>query len=936
VGRSLIIQLIDINEEFEGLQEVTSPRIFYRNKFDAHGLFSEQIFGCAEDYKCQCGRYYGKEYLNIVCENCGVTVTNSDARLYTFAKITIPDITVLINPFIMEMLTNVVKIQDIKLDEIIIGKQKVVIENDHIHRSSSDNAKYGPIFFKEELLPLLLSQSKKLKEFYNKYKKYLFIKYIPVIPPDTRPISTGGSSKQYFIDEVNEYYLRIIRRISNMKTSPFIPEYAHAALQKDVNALFNILLGKFESKRGFLRSYVLGKRVDYSGRAVITIDGSDMPLGYCKIPYKIAKEIYKPNIIPIVSEKTQLTPLQVLIDYEKEELKPIIKETLKEKFIGEYVLINRQPTLHRGSIQSMKIYDIIDDDVIVIHPLITEVYNADFDGDQMAIYAVHTLSRPEAKSKMFVDNNIKLPSNGEISLKFKQDMVLGLHTLTQDVDDESKIIFLNEKTTPERVNLFKEVMPNKYHKSKEIFSLFNTVLNKKNIEILISNLEKKLSKSEWLNVVDKLCKIGFEHSHSTLSLNDFVVNGSMESLKNNATEMIRSGARGSWDQFKQIAVSKGFVSDVTGRIIPKEIKNSLLNGLTPEEYFISAYGGRKGLIDTAENTAKSGYLTRKMVYLLSPLVLDKKIKDCHKELNNTKYFELYVRDERIAKLLMGRYTKEYGLITDPSLIVNKVINLRSPIACTAPGICQTCYGHLFNIHKSHNIGIIAAQSLGERTTQLTLRTKHTSGSVDAQLGKLDKYLSIVDNILVAKEKGTVRIYNDENIEFNFNDESYFLNDYESFELLPSCQYKEYDDYKEVSFNAGDKIANVELTVRDIVSAVNMVASILNKPDDSISLQDYLYNILDIYDIYASIDLVHFECILAMLARDEFNYEIPYRKSDNNYKLLGINKVISNMPEQALAFERFSYYLKKFIGNEESVDTKEENSLLRSLLFFEFN
>lgn len=931
------VEIVNINDEFAGLQEVTSPRIFYRNRFDPHGLFSEQIFGCVEDYRCQCGRYYGKEYLGVVCENCGVTVTNSDVRLYTFAKITVPDITVLINPIVLELLTRSIKIHDIQLEDVIIGKQKVIIDNNRIHSSSSDRAKYGPVFFKEELLPLLLAESKKVKEFYNVYKDYLFIKYIPVIPPDTRPISMGGASRQYFIDEINEYYLRIIRRISNMKSSPFIPEYTHVALQKDLNILFDTLLGKFERKSGFLRSYVLGKRIDYSGRAVITVDGGDMPIGYCKIPYKIAKEVYKPNVIPIISEQTQLTPLQILLDYNKEELQPIIKKVLKEKFIGDYVLINRQPTLHKGSIQSMKIYDIIDDDVIVIHPLITEVYNADFDGDQMAVYATHTLSKPEAKSKMWVDNNIKLPSNGSISLRFKQDMVLGLHKLTYDVSDDLKTDFLGESTTQARIELFKEVIPKRFHNNKAIFSLFNTVFDKKHIDTLITTLEKKLLKNEWLTMVDKLCRIGFENSHSTLSLNDFIIEDPQNPPQNNATEMITSGARGSWDQLKQIAVSKGFISDITGRIIPKEIKSSLIQGLTPEEYFISAYGGRKGLIDTAENTAKSGYLTRKLIYLLSPLVLDKKVKNCHKELNNTKYFELYVRDERIAKLLVGRYTKEYGLITDPSIIVNKVINLRSPIACTADGICQTCYGQLYDVHKSHNIGIIAAQSLGERTTQLTLRTKHTSGSVSPQLGKLDKYLYIdeTDNTLIAKQSGAFRIYNDDTIEFNFNEECFFLDNYETFELLPSCDAHDYEDWIECVFDAGERLATIELAAKDIVSAVNLVSSLLNKPEEDCLLSDYLYNILDIYDVYASIDLVHFECILAMLARDEFNYEIPYRKSDNGYKLLGINKVISKMPEQALAFERFSYYLKRFVADKEPVDIKE-SSLLRSLLFFEFN
>lgn len=948
------IELIDINHEFALLPEVSSPRILYRGKFDPKGLFSEQIFGCVEDFKCQCGRYVGKEHLNKVCEHCNVRITSSNVRLTTFAKITVPETTVLINPIVLELLMKCnIKISDIKLDNLIIGKEKAVIKNNKIVKSTADDANFGPLFFKEEVMPILKRRSRAFKEFLKTYEDRMFIKYIPVIPPDTRPITTGASSKQFFTDNINENYLRIIRKINNIKIAPFIPDKAHASLQEDLNQLFNTLLNKFEHKNGFLRLHVLGKRVDYSGRAVIVVDGGNLPLGYCKIPYKIAKEVFKPQIIPIISKRLKLSPLTVLTDYNKKYMKDTIMKALKDRFLGTYVILNRQPSLHRASVQSMKIYDIIDDDVIVIHPLATEPFNADFDGDQMALYVPHTIAKKDAREKMWIDNNIRLPSNKEISLKFKQDMVLGLHELTSE-DDDAEIEYLSFKTTFGRMELFKKVIPEEYQ-TKELFKLFNTTLDKQKIHNLIEVLEKKLPTNTWLEVVDKLCRIGFSNSHATLSIQDFIVDPDKEEPINNATKMITSGARGSWDQYKQIAISKGFISDVTGRVIPKEIKSSLIKGLSPEEYFITCYGGRKGLIDTADNTAKSGYLTRKLVYLLSPLMLDTKVKDCHKELGNTKYFNFYVRDEKVAKSLIGRYMNG-GLITEDNYkdIIEKTIELRSPIACTADGICKKCYGELYKIHKSKNIGIISAQSLGERTTQLTLRTKHISGSTDHNFGELSDFIDLQDGVLIAKQDGTI-IINDGNIEFVFEGVDYTFENYENFELLlenNNVENKIYVDENnniiddpteesetiEIDFKKGDKIASVDFTSKDIVSAVSMLTSLLNKPPENgtIDLEDYLYQILDIYGAYATIDLVHFECILAMLARDIEDDSIPFRKSNNKkHRLLGMIRVISKMPEQALAFERFSYYLKKYLLTNDT--TKDSNfSLLRALMFFEFD
>jgi DNA-directed RNA polymerase subunit beta' len=190
-------------------------------------------------------------------------------------------------------------------------------------------------------------------------------------------MQSANDEKQFFSDEINEKYGNILRQLADIEYSPFIFQSTQTILQNRITLLFETLLNKFEKKTGFLRSSVLGKRIDYSGRSVITVDGYNLPLGYCKIPYKIAKELYKPQLLRLLAEKLGTTSLEILKDWDKPYLKEPTMEILKSIVVGKYVFLNRQPTLHRPSFQSVKVYDVIWDDVIVIHPLITESYNAD-------------------------------------------------------------------------------------------------------------------------------------------------------------------------------------------------------------------------------------------------------------------------------------------------------------------------------------------------------------------------------------------------------------------------------------------------------------------------------------------------------------------------------------------------------------------------------
>jgi DNA-directed RNA polymerase beta' subunit len=911
----------------------------YRTRsFHKDGLFSEVIFGPVKDYSCSCGKVHGRENAGVTCKFCGVTCDTSEKRRTTFAKIVIPENLVIVNPAILDMLDNIhLSIAKLKLSKLISGKQTIkLVDNEVLVGNRGDeDYEYGPVVFKEVLLPYLLDESKPFQTFYNQYKDYLFINCIPVIPPDTRPLmQSANDEKQFFSDEINEKYNNIIRQLNDIEYAPFIFQSTQTILQNKVTSLFDTLLSKFEKKTGFLRSSLLGKRIDYSGRAVITVDGYELPLGYCKVPFYIAKELFKPQLLRLLSEKLEVSSLEILKDWDKPYLREPTMDILKKIVVGKYVFLNRQPTLHRPSFQSVKVYDVIWDDVIVIHPLITESYNADFDGDQMAIYVPNSIAIKDAAEKMWVDSNKRLPSNGSITYTFKQDEVMGLSKITNE-SYSKKTEYFGIPTTEKRIELFKKCIPESHWKDLDLFKSFNVQLKKKGIHAFIDIAERVLDSYDWLHMLDVLCREGFSNSFGTLSIRDFVIKDPKnfnpdEVEDNSATLMIRSGARGNWDQYKQMASEKGYISDVTGKILPDPVIHSLVNGLTPEEFFTTCYGGRKGLIDTADNTAKSGYLTRRLVYLLSPLQLSDK-DTCHED----KTLQFYIRDEKVAQMLHGRYTRQ-GKITDENYkeFAGKVVDLYSPITCTDKLICKRCYGDLFNIHKSHYIGLIAAQSLGERTTQLTLRTKHTSGSVDDPTIEFKDFFDIKNSVWKAKVNGSFYI-NEDTVVFTINNEEHELTNIEQFETLID-HYGDDENY--YVFTSGQKVAKVTIESKDVVSAVTTLSSLLNNPykknDENLSIQDYIYQIIDIYGSAATVDLVHFELIIAMLCRNITDVYKPYRlHQDEGYTLIGLNHMIGLMPEQALAFERFSYHLRKYLNHGlPQLEELNDFSMLRSAMF----
>jgi len=358
--------------------------------------------------------------------------------------------------------------------------------------------------------------------------------------------------------------------------------------------------------------------------------------------------------------------------------------------------------------------------------------------DTIALYRPITpAAENECKQKMFTVKNLLSPANADLQFKPKQAIVYGIYKLSKTEEGRqllSKI--LNTEINEELTN-------------KKLNKILAQIINENNYEILdkIKQLgfSITLQNAETLNLLD-LDEVDINLTGDK-SKDSELLEKMTDSIKQSfpKSDIVNSGARASWDQVRQMVGSRGYVSDFWGNIIPIAVKNSYSKGLTPYDYFVSCYGTRKALLDVAENTAKSGYLTRKMVYGCISCELDYNNNNCGTEFTA----KIDVKDEDLAKALIGRYhvdkdTGELLLISDPKDVYGETIYLRSPIFCQSTKLCKTCYGKLSNISKSKYVGVIAAQTLGERSTQLVLRTFHTGGV--AQGKNLDKQQDIVSSL----------------------------------------------------------------------------------------------------------------------------------------------------------------------------------------------
>jgi DNA-directed RNA polymerase subunit beta' len=691
---------------------------------------------------------------------------------------------------------------------------------------------------------------------------------VPVLPPDLRPLVPldGG---RFATSDLNDLYRRVINRNNRLKrllelnAPEIIVRNEKRMLQEAVDVLFDngrrgkvvtgankrpfkSLSDMLKGKQGRFRQNLLGKRVDYSGRSVIVV-GPDLRLHQCGLPKKMALELFKPFIYNKLDEKglaTTIKSAKKMVERETPEVWDALDEVVREYCI----LLNRAPTLHRLGIQAFEPI-LTEGKAIQLHPLVCTAFNADFDGDQMAVHVPLSLeAQIEARVLMMSTNNILSPANGDPIIVPSQDIVLGIYYMTRErpfCKGEGKIfsntgevrmaydageadlhasikVRINgkiEETTTGRVllhEIFPEALP---------FSLVNRVMNKKELRSLINESYRREGIKTTVILSDRLKDIGYKYatlSGISISMKDMtvpsrkaeiiekaekdvkriddqyksglitdgekynkVVDIWAQSTESIASEMMNemaveevsgvgrekiktnslnpifmmadSGARGSKDQMRQLAGMRGLMAKPSGEIIETPITSNFREGLTVLQYFISTHGARKGLADTALKTANSGYLTRRLVDVAQDTVVTEEDCGTVDGISASSLIEGGEIIQRVGDRVLGRVALEniYDPITNELLIAaNEEINeervqkiqgaglervtIRSVLTCqTKRGVCKKCYGrdlaHGHEVNIGEAIGIIAAQSIGEPGTQLTMRTFHIGGTASKRV-----------------------------------------------------------------------------------------------------------------------------------------------------------------------------------------------------------
>ena len=785
--------------------------------------------------------------------------------------------------------------------EVSIGAEaikKILIEMDleeEIIKIREDLIKTGSEIKRKKLVKRL----KLVESFIESGAKpeWMILEVIPVIPPELRPLVPldGG---RFATSDLNDLYRRVInrnnrlKRLIELRAPDIIIRNEKRMLQESVDALFDngrrgrVITGvnkrplkslsdMLKGKQGRFRQNLLGKRVDYSGRSVIVV-GPELKLHQCGLPKKMALELFKPFIysrLELYGLASTVKAAKRMVEKERPEVWDILEEVIRE----HPVMLNRAPTLHRLGIQAFEPV-LIEGKAINLHPLVCTAFNADFDGDQMAVHVPLSLeAQLEARVLMMSTNNILSPSSGKPIIVPSQDIILGLYYLSMISDsqkgegmifssptealmaldsnqvdlqakvkvrvntygNEGNIIVKILDTTPGRAKL-STLLPK--HKSVD-FNTINKLMTKKEVTNVIDYVYRHCGQKDTVIFCDQLMAMGFKHactagisfgisdletpkakadlmSKAEKQVKDFeqqyqdglITQGekynkvvdvwskcsddvAAEMMKNISTikvgepvnsvwMMAHSGARGSAAQIKQLAGMRGLMAKPSGEIIETPIKSSFKDGLNVLEYFNSTHGARKGLADTALKTANSGYLTRRLVDVAQDCIVTE--EDCGTENGFIMRAVIEGGDiiEPLAERILGRTTASDILdARDNSVILNKgviiteddiekieqagidQVKVRSALTCeTQPGICAACYGRDLArgtpVNIGEAVGVIAAQSIGEPGTQLTMRTFHIGGAAQrgAEQSKIeapfDGKIRLDNSSLVNTEDGS--------------------------------------------------------------------------------------------------------------------------------------------------------------------------------------
>jgi len=618
----------------------------------------------------------------------------------------------------------------------------------------------------------------------------IFIDKIIIIPPDLRP-AVKGEDGNWMIDTLNDVYISVMRRASQLRSSGSGPlfDLLNYAMHQSVMEHDNFIRSKIGKKHGIIREQMLGKRIDFSGRAVITPD-PNLKINQVGVPLRLAIGLFEPFIMHrllysgrvdrdiLANGIKEYTGMELSVEAVKRVMKGIkegdkIPDDLYELFfeqtevsmIDRIVVVKRDPVLHTQSY--LAYYPVLHrGDTLLMSTTQVGVHNADFDGDTMAIY--HPLTneaQQEAKTRM-----MKLTSgtsSSEFIFGLSKEIWAGLYTISKDKNPKGSPIAVTNEDIQKATEPYIAV---KYrgHKTTMGKAIINRCFpkdmgfmeaqaTKKTIGARIEAVYNKHGDEIIKTVVDNLKEAGFKWATimaPSMNLDSFILPASVikikEKLKGSTPEeaqklieeaqiilektlddsgfgdLANSGSTKGWGQPMQILVAKGVIADPDGNVLDP-ISGSFADGLTNREYFDASQGARKGIIDRVINTADTGYMARKLAYLLNTVELDRQVKDC----KTTRTLDLKL-DDVLIKRFKGRYVIKKGklmLFDNAKFKVGDIASFRTPIFCKSPKICHTCYGKLLERHQTPYVGILAAQIIGERGTQLIMKTFHTGGGV---------------------------------------------------------------------------------------------------------------------------------------------------------------------------------------------------------------
>ena len=925
--------------------EVKKPETINYRTFrpERDGLFCAKIFGPVKDYECLCGKYKRLKHRGVVCEKCGVEVTQSKVRRERMGHLELASPVAHIW-FLKSLPSRIGLLLDMTLREIervlyfeaylvvepgmtTLKKGQLLSEEEYIEALEEFGNDFDAVMGAEAIHSVLkdvklddlinsihqdmgaTASQIKLKRLSKRLKlaesllksgnrpEWMILKVLPILPPDLRPLVPldGG---RFATSDLNDLYRRVInrnnrlQRLLELNAPEIIVRNEKRMLQKSVDALLDngrmgraitgsnrrplkSLADMIKGKQGRFRQNLLGKRVDYSGRSVIVV-GPTLKLHQCGIPKQMALELFKPFVFSKLiyqGEAGTIKAAKRLAEAEGPEIWDILEDVIRE----HPILLNRAPTLHRLGIQAFEPV-LIEGKAIQLHPLVCKAFNADFDGDQMAVHVPLSIeAQLESRALMMSSNNILSPANGEPIIVPSQDVVLGLYYMTRErindlgeghiftdvtelqraydggyvglqakvklrilrntePEDESNVTHELVETTVGR-GLLSTIMPPELP-----YSAINQTMDSKHITQLINKCYRDVGLKAAVIFADKLMYMGFEHATKaaiSISLddmevpekkeeilataegqvkniqnqfssglltqgerynkvvdiwsrtNDLIADAMMEKLGQEEVEdqtgnkkiqpsfnsifmMADSGARGSAAQIRQLAGMRGLMAKPDGSIIETPITANFREGLNVLQYFISTHGARKGLADTALKTANSGYLTRRLVDVSQDLVVTEDDCGTTKGLTVSTIVEGGSIVQGLGDRILGRFIaeplldreKNEILLESGTLIDEKNVYLlelhgietilvKSPVTCeTKHGICVSCYGRDLGrgniVNKGEAVGIIAAQSIGEPGTQLTMRTFHIGGAASS---------SAAVNSIEVKNDGKIHLYN---------------------------------------------------------------------------------------------------------------------------------------------------------------------------------